>query len=127
MGAAALMLMLMIAPGHIQAQHKANFKAADKFYGESMRNLTGSTSVSANWIKDSDKFWYSYKTSEGTNFYMVDAARRTKSQLFDQDYLAGELSKALNRAVNAKELDLKEFKYDTDKGIFTFHVDSVGV
>lgn len=126
LGAAALMLMLMVAPGLIHAQHKANFKAADKFYGESMRNLTGSTSVNANWIKDSDKFWYSYKTSEGTNFYMVDAARRTKSQLFDQDYLAGELSKALNRAVNAKELDLKEFKYDTDKGIFTFHVDSVG-
>lgn len=39
--------------------------------------------------------------------------------------MAAQLSEEFNRGFNAKELDLKEFDYDTDRGFFTFHVDSV--
>lgn len=124
--AALFIVAFLLAPFVGTSQDKANFDAAAKFYGENLRKLSGSLSVNPNWVKDKDEFWYSYKTSEGTNWYYVNATTRAKSRLFDQDYMAGELSKALNRAVNAKELELREFKFDTDKGLFTFHVDSVG-
>ena len=47
------------------AQQKANFKAAEKFSQENLSKMLKSTSVSPNWFKDSDRFWYSYTTSSG--------------------------------------------------------------
>jgi dipeptidyl-peptidase 4 len=121
----ALLCFALVVPSESFAQQKANFKAADKFKASNMRDMAGSTSVNATWIKDKEEFWYSYQTSEGKNWYFVDAANRRKMQLFDHDYMAAQLSLNLNKPFNAKNLDLKEFKYDTDKKLFTFHVDSV--
>ncbi len=121
-----LALLLCFTLTDVLSQDKANFKAAEKFKPENLRKMSGSLSVSPNWIKDKEEFWYSYQTTNGRNWYTVNAANRTKNLLFDQDYMAGKLSESMNRAFNAKDLDLKEFKYDVDRGLFTFHVDSIG-
>src|SRR5690625_4651652 len=39
--------------------------------------------------------------------------------------MAAQLSETFNRGFNAKDLDLRGFDYDTDRGLFTFHVDSI--
>ncbi|MFC2187398.1 DPP IV N-terminal domain-containing protein [Fulvivirgaceae bacterium LMO-SS25] len=122
----SLALLFCFTLTDVLAQDKANFKAAEKFKPENLRKMSGSLSVYPNWIKDKEEFWYSYQNTEGRNWYMVNAANRTKNLLFDQDYMAGKLSESMNRAFNAKDLDLKEFKYDVDRGLFTFHVDSIG-
>lgn len=103
----------------------ANFELAERFTAANMQRMTGSTSLSANWIEDQDRFWYEWKDSVGTHWYFVDAARRTKRPLFDRDEMAAQLSQQFNRGFNARSLDLKDFKFDTDRGLFTFHVDSV--
>ena len=41
---------------------KANYKEAERFLRGNAEKLVGSTKVSPHFLKESDKFWYSYKT-----------------------------------------------------------------
>jgi hypothetical protein len=104
---------------------KANFELAERFTTKKMVKMVGSTSVRPRWIKDSDQFWYEYKTGEGVNWYFVDPAKKQKRLLFDQDEMAMQLSEHFRRTFNAKDLDLKDFEFDDAKKLFTFHVDSI--
>lgn len=104
---------------------KANFELAERFTTQKMDKLIGSTRVVPRWIDDTDSFWYEYENTIGTFWYFVDAAKKSQRLLFDQEELAGKLSEEFKRPFNAKDLDLKGFEYDTDRSLFTFHVDSI--
>jgi dipeptidyl aminopeptidase/acylaminoacyl peptidase len=104
---------------------QANFELAERFTTQKMDKLIGSTNVFPRWIDDSDDFWYEFENTEGTFWYYVDTDRRSQRLLFDQEELAGKLSEEFKRPFNSKELDLKGFEYDTDRELFTFHVDSI--
>ena len=119
-----LCLILLLTPKGGFAQ-QADFESAERFTTQMMQKMVGSTEVDANWIEDSDRFWYSYENMEGKNWYYVDAARQLKSPLFDRQNMAAELTELLNRPINSKELPLKEFEYNTGEGLFEFHVDSI--
>lgn len=118
-------VLLIGATQVTQAQQKANFELAERFTSQQMQKLVGSTSVSPRWIEDTDTFWYTYDSPNGKNWYFVDAAKGQKRLLFDQNEMAGQLSEIFSRTFNEKDLDLKSFKFDTDKNLFTFHVDSI--
>lgn len=104
---------------------QANFEAAERFTGEKMEKLIGNTSVYPRWIEDTDNFWYTYENEAGKNWYFVNAARPNQRLLFDQENMASQLTEIFERPFNAKDLDLKDFEYDTDRERFTFHVDSI--
>ena len=104
---------------------KANFELAERFTTQKMQKMVGSTSVFPRWIDDTNNFWYTYENSEGKNWYFVNAERGNKRLLFDQEEMAAQLSESFSRTFNAKDLDLKGFDYDTDRELFTFHVDSI--
>jgi dipeptidyl aminopeptidase/acylaminoacyl peptidase len=104
---------------------QANFEAAERFTGEKISKMIGSTSVYPRWIDDSNNFWYTYENDEGKNWYYVNAERPNQRLLFDQEEMAGQLTEIFERPFNAKDLDLDGFNYDTDREEFTFHVDSI--
>ncbi len=118
------LLWIGFFPLNINAQ-KANFELAERFTTQMMQKMVGSTTVNPRWIEDTDTFWYTYESSEGKNWYFVDAPKGTQRLLFDQEEMASQLSETFSRSFNAKDLDLKDFEYDTDKNLFTFHVDSI--
>jgi len=103
----------------------ANFELAERFTTQRMEKMTGSLGVSAEWLEDEDKFWYSYETADGKNWYFVNAPERSKRKLFDQKDMAAQLSEVFNKPFNDKELPLKDFEFNTQKGFFSFHVDSI--
>ena len=70
---------------------KADFKAAEKYRPENLTPAYGDLSVNANWIEESDIFWYSFKTPAGKNYYYVNAALKSKQPMFDSKYMAAEL------------------------------------
>ncbi len=106
-------------------KQKANFELAERFTTQKMQKMVGSTSVFPRWIEDTNDFWYTYENSEGKNWYFVNSERGNKRMLFDQEEMAAQLSESFSRTFNAKDLDLKGFDYDTDRELFTFHVDSI--
>jgi len=122
--ALAILFIFVISIQSATAQ-KANFEQAERFTERMMEKMTGSTEVNPNWIEDQDRFWYSYDTSSGKHWYFVDAEEGEKRPLFDRQQMSAQLATIFNKPFNHKELDLKEFKYNTKDQLFTFHVDSI--
>jgi len=119
-------LFLLIPAPPIKAQ-KANFELAEKFTTQKMEKMASSLSVDPNWFKDENRFWYEYKNTDGKNWYVVDAEKRTKRTLFDKEDMAAQLAELFKKPFNSKDLPLKDFEYNKGKGLFTFHVDSIEV
>ncbi len=117
-------LLGLIIVANVSAQ-TANFELAERFTTQKMDKLIGSTNVFPRWIDDTDNFWYEYSTGDGTNWFYVNSSQRSQRELFDREELAGKLSEEFKRPFNSKDLDLKGFEYDTDRELFTFHVDSI--
>ena len=64
--------------GQSQENEKSNFDLASKFSPTNIAKLVHSTSVRPHWLKKGNKFWYQYKTTNGSKYYIVDADRRKK-------------------------------------------------
>jgi dipeptidyl aminopeptidase/acylaminoacyl peptidase len=123
----SLFLLLLLIPfSLIVVAQKADFKAAEKFRADNLTPKFGDLSVNANWIEESDIFWYSFKTSSGKNYYYVNAALKSKQQMFDSKYMASELRKLTHHPYNDLDLPITEIKFEK-KSIskFTFKVDSI--
>ena len=105
---------------------KADFKAAEKFRADNLTSKYGDLSVNANWIEESDIFWYSFKTSSGKNYYYVNAGLRTKQPMFDSRYMASELRKITHHPYNELDLPIKDIKFEKKSTTkFTFMIDSL--
>ena len=87
-------------------QQKANYRLADKFFITKMGNIVPSRDVKPGFLKDSDKFWYTYKTCEGKNYYFVDPKSGKRQMLFDPVRLAEQLGEITNKAYNSKDINI---------------------
>lgn len=103
---------------------KADFRAAEKFSSDNIKKMLGSTSVRAKWLKDSDKFWYSYKTGDGNFYWFVNPAKKTKELLFDNNYLCSEVNQQINKILNSLDPGIKNLKFKDENDAFNFEVDS---
>src|SRR5579871_6468793 len=82
----------------------ANYKQAFHFNSEFLRQFVYSTSVTPQWIGKTDVFWYSYRTSSGTDYWRVDPKSATKTPLFDRVKLAMQLSELTQKPVDPAQL-----------------------
>ena len=108
-----LSLTLLLMCGTASAQ-KPNYELADRFSAKKVNNMVFSTSIRPNWFKNSDKFWYQWQTSEGTEYYIVDPVARTQVKAFDMDRLAMEISAIVKDPFDAKHLPLRKFELKDD-------------
>ena len=120
-----IILLLLFVAFSLNAQKKANFKAAEKFSQDNLSKMLKSTSVSPKWFEESDKFWYSYTTTSGKNYYVVDPNRRTKSKLFDNLQFASNLSELSRKPVNHNNLKLDGPELKKDNRTLVFNIDSI--
>ena len=94
---------------------KANYAQAEAFTAKKVNQMVYSTRIRPNWFQHSDKFWYSWKTAEGTQYYIVDPATGSKTPVFDMAKLAREISEITRDPYDAQHLplrlELKDDKY----------------
>lgn len=100
-----------------------NYELADTFSAKKVGNMVFSTSISPNWFKNSDRFWYKWNDSKGAHYYIVDPVARTKKEAFDLEKLAMQISEIVKDPFDAQHLPLAnlELKDDTK---FTFEIKS---
>jgi dipeptidyl-peptidase 4 len=121
-----LFFIVLICFSLFLSAQKGNFKAAEKFMEDNLTTKYGDLEVTANWIEESDIFWYSFKNSSGKNFYYVNAALRTKQTLFDSRYMASELRKITHHPYNELDLPIKDIKFEKKSTTkFTFVVEPI--
>ncbi|MBR3912597.1 MAG: DPP IV N-terminal domain-containing protein, partial [Alistipes sp.] len=125
-----LSALLILLAGNAQADNRENVRErnrmalAERFTASKLENMLFSTTVDPHWFKSGEKFWYSYKTSEGTRWYVVDPATRKRSELFDHDKLAAELTEIVKDPFIAAQLPITNLEVDEDGQTFTFEVRS---
>ncbi len=117
-----LYLGIILFSGLIYAQNtpvtRANYELAERFSPEKLKSMVFSTFVDANWLKESDRFWYSYETSNGKLYNIVDPVRKTKNVLFDHDEMAAKLTLITKDPYDGQNLPIERIKFvDRDKAI----------
>jgi dipeptidyl-peptidase-4 len=101
---------------------KANYRQAARFSPKKVEKLVFSTAVDPHWLKQSDRFWYTYETPNGKNWYIVDPTGKTKKPLFDNAYLAAELTKIVKDPMDAQHLNIDSLRFVKDENWIQFEV-----
>ncbi len=121
-----LLIKFLFAISISLAAQKADFKAAEKFRADNLIPKYGDLAVNANWIGESDIFWYSFKTSSGKKYYYVNAATKSKQLMFGSKYMASELNRLTHHPYNDLDLPLKDITFNKNSTTkFTFVVDTM--
>ncbi|MFO7616175.1 MAG: DPP IV N-terminal domain-containing protein [Bacteroidales bacterium] len=120
----SLFLMILGFSALVAFGQKADFRAAEKFSGENLGKMVGSTSVRPNYLKDSEQFWYSYKTGDGERYWLVDPGKKTREPLFDNYHLVSEVNQQIHKILNPLEPGIRKLEFKKDNKSFTFEVDS---
>ncbi|MBC5993268.1 S9 family peptidase [Pontibacter cellulosilyticus] len=119
-----LLLFCLGVQAQSPAPAKGNYQLASRFSPKKLQKLIFSTSIDPHWLKQSDKFWYEYETSNGKSWYIVDPATKTKKQLFDKDKLASAITMIVQDPFDAQHLPIENLKFLPDEQNIQFEVKS---
>ncbi len=115
-------VVVSFAPLYAQGtENQGNYKLAKKYSSSFLKQFSYSTSVSPQWIGESNRFWYSYRTSAGTKYWLVDSDARTKTELFDHGKVAGAITEATEKAVDAKKISVSGIQFEKNGKTFKFN------
>ena len=119
-----LFLVLLALPLFIFGQQKANYDLAARFSPKKLDKMIFSLSVDPHWLKQSNKFWYTYETSEGKQWMIVDPVKNEKKAMFDKDQLAASLTRIIKDPFDAQHLPIDSLKFIKDENWIQFEVKS---
>ena len=122
---ALAMMGLMSTSTALKAQERLpEYLQAEKFTQDKLKTMLFSTTVDPHWFQQGNNFWYEYKTSEGTFWYVVNPTARTKNLLFDREEMASQLTEIVQDPFEARQLPIRNLKAKEDGRTFTFEVTS---
>ena len=117
------LLMCLAATGQDNKITKANYALAERFSAKKVNQMVFSTRVQPRWFKDGDRFWYDWQSPKGTNYYVVDPVKGTKTEVFDMEKLAMQLTEITKDPYDAQHIPITGLKLKDDK-VFTFDIRS---
>lgn len=103
---------------------KANYQLAARFSPNKLKKMVYSTSVDPHWLKLSNRFWYVFETPNGKSWIMVDPAKRTKKQIFNNAELAAEITRMVRDPFDAEHLPIENLKFAKDEKSLSFEIKS---
>ena len=112
----------------VQAQERIpvtepNYELAERFSTKKVNQMVFSTTITPRWFKESNRFWYWWKTPYGENAYLVDPVAKTKKPIFDMDELAMQLTEIIKDPFDAQHIPMRNLQLKDDR-TFTFEVPS---
>jgi len=103
---------------------EANYKLPARFSPDKLKKMVFSTSVDPHWLKLSDRFWYTFETTKGKLFYIVDPGRKIKKLMFDNTTMASKLTELTQDPYDAKHLPINKIKFVDKEQSIRFMVES---
>jgi dipeptidyl aminopeptidase/acylaminoacyl peptidase len=97
----------------------ADYDRAARFMGFNTTPLVYRSGVRPTWLPD-DRFWYRVTTADGSEFVLVDPAKKTKGPAFDHAKLASLLSSAANARYDANHLPFTQIDLSADGRTVSF-------
>ncbi|WP_426492605.1 DPP IV N-terminal domain-containing protein [Hymenobacter sp. 102] len=96
-----------------------DYARAERFLGYNTSALIDGSAGQPNWLSN-DRFWYRVLTPKGSEYVLVDPARKTRTTAFDQAKLAAALSSASGKAYDADRLPIRSLTYSPDEKNIAF-------
>src|SRR5689334_3111898 len=121
---AGLLLFLFQLHAQQTTAVKANYALAARFSPKKLEKMVFSTSVDPHWLKKSTRFWYTYETPNGKNWYIVDPSKAEKKLLFDNAKLAAQLSNIVKDPIDAQHLNIDSLRFVRDENWIQFQLTS---
>ena len=120
-----LVPLLLAAPLMAQQPRQLtadDYARAERYLGTTTAPLVTGTGVRPTWLPDG-RFWYRVSVPEGSAFFIVDPARRTREPAFDQARLAAALTTAAGTRVMLGRLPTQSFELAPDGRSMTVSVE----
>jgi hypothetical protein len=115
---------LLLIPFFAMSQQKANYTLAARFAPKKLDKMIFSLAVDPHWLKQSNKFWYIYETSEGKQWTLVDPVKNEKKPMFNRDKIAAELTRIIKDPFDGQHLPIDSLKFIKDENWIQFEVKS---
>lgn len=114
---------LILIPTAMVAQQgpaltSADYNRAERYLGYNVNPLVRYTSTRPAWLA-SGELWYRLSSTRGSEFMLVDPARKTKARAFDQAAVAKAMSAAAGTAFDSLRLPFSQISFSTDKQSLT--------
>ena len=115
----SLTALACAVPFALQAQQPPaltaqDYARAERFLGYNTQPLVDGSIGSLTWLAG-DRFWYRVMTPQGSEFVLVDPARKSKTPAFDQAKLAAALAMASGKRYEANRLPFRSFRFSPDE------------
>ena len=121
--------LILIAPLSIATAQQPrqltadDYARAERYLGATTAPLMTGTGVRPTWLDDG-RFWYRTTVPNGSAFFLVDPAKRTRQAAFDQTRLAAALAAASGGRVDGNQLPFQTFELSKDSRSITVNVQS---
>ena len=96
-----------------------DYARAERFLGYNTQTLVDHSPGQPNWLAG-DRFWYRVMTAQGSEFVLVDPARKTRTVAFDHAKLAAALSAASGKTYEANKLPFRNITFSPDAKAVAF-------
>ena len=101
-----------------------DYARAERYMPYNTNPLMTNGAVRANWLPNSNRFWYRNQLADGrSEFVMVDAAQGSKTPAFNHAALAAALSTAAGKTYEAAKLPFQQLTTSEDGSSITFPVE----
>ncbi|MET4075510.1 DPP IV N-terminal domain-containing protein [Hymenobacter sp. UYCo722] len=96
-----------------------DYARAERMMGYNTQALVDHAPGQPHWLRN-DRFWYRVMTAQGSEFILVDPARKTRTAAFDQAKLAAALSSASGKTYEATRLPFRSIEFSPDEKAIAF-------
>ncbi len=118
------MISSAAAPGaEMKKADKANYELASRFTPAKVGKLVFDTAVQAHWLETGDRFWYSWETSKGRAFFIVDPVAKARTPLFDNARMAALLTGIVLTPYDAQHLPFRMVKFINKDTVLRFEIE----
>jgi dipeptidyl-peptidase 4 len=90
---------------------KANYELASRWTAAKVGKLVFDGQVQPRWLESGERFWYSYETSRGRQWWIVAPAAKSRQPLFDNAKMAALLTKTTLFPYDAQHLPIRTIKF----------------
>lgn len=102
-----------------------NYALAERFSAKRVGQMVFSTTVKPEWFRNGNRFLYTWKTSEGTNYYIAEPATGTVKQVFDMEKLAMQITEIVKDPFEARHLPIRNLSIDPENdNVLKFDIQS---
>lgn len=102
-----------------------NYALAERFSAKRVGQMVFSTTVKPEWFRNGNRFLYTWKTSEGTNYYIAEPATDTVKPVFDMEKLAMQITEIVKDPFEARHLPIRNLSIDPENdNVLKFDIQS---